>query len=184
MTRLIRTVSLAAILLMLEIEGSRAQVIPPPERLAKDHPRVLLRPKGSAHSIGLDQLKALQRDAEFDKGLAALKALPRASAQALVWLLTGDEAAAEKALARLQAFENWLAFASCRAVELEMQCGHTTCAASPLGGPRSIVAACLFWPITKSGPTVRVPHKAALRPRCADSRSPPSYPRDSTPLRE
>ncbi|MGQ9662033.1 MAG: heparinase II/III domain-containing protein [Kiritimatiellia bacterium] len=101
----IRSVSLPVILLILTAQTNYSQIIPPPEQLAKDHPRVLLRPKASAHSIGLDQLKALRSDADFEKGLAALKSLPSASAQALAWLLTGDEGAAEKALARFQAFD-------------------------------------------------------------------------------
>ncbi|MCX7591376.1 MAG: heparinase II/III-family protein [Kiritimatiellae bacterium] len=81
-----------------------AQIMPPPERLVTDRPRLLLRPKATTHAIGLDQLKNISRDEDFQKGVAALKALPHASAQAMVWLLTGDEQAAQKALARLRNF--------------------------------------------------------------------------------
>ncbi|MFO7899442.1 MAG: heparinase II/III family protein [Planctomycetota bacterium] len=80
------------------------EIIPPGEKIKPGRPRMLLRPRGSQHAIGLDQIKALKRDDDFKAGLKTLKASRRADAQAMVWLLTGDDAAAEKALARLSGY--------------------------------------------------------------------------------
>jgi hypothetical protein len=82
----------------------RVEIIPPGEEIKRDRPRMLLRPKGSPHAIGLDQIKALKRDEDFQAGVKTLRASERAHAQALVWLLTGDEAAAKKALGRLSGY--------------------------------------------------------------------------------
>jgi hypothetical protein len=97
----------AALIVCLSLAARAAdvQIIPPGEQIRPDRPRILLRPKGSSHAIGLDQLKALKRDAEFAEALGTLRGLETASAQAMVWLLTGEQAAAQKAIARLKAFD-------------------------------------------------------------------------------
>jgi hypothetical protein len=106
MVRATSTAAMAAALLGAATIGLAAdvEIVPPVERIKTDHPRVLLRPTGSAHAIGLDQLKALKRDAEFAQGLVTLRADRSAAAQAMVWLLTGDESAADKSIARLRAY--------------------------------------------------------------------------------
>ena len=81
------------------------EIIPPGKLIKKDRPRLLLRPHATPHAISLDQLKAVPRDADVRKALAILSGRGNASAQAMVWLMTGEAAAAEKALALLKAYK-------------------------------------------------------------------------------
>ena len=83
------------------------EIIPPGEKIVKDHPRLLLRSKATPYAISLGQLKALKHDAGFQETLNTLKTLKgrgSAASLAMAWLLTGDEAAADKAFARLKAY--------------------------------------------------------------------------------
>ena len=74
------------------------EIIPGVESIKKDHPRLFLRPKATPYAISLEQLKAIPRDADFDAMLKQLQQLESAEAQAMVFLLTGDKAAADKAI--------------------------------------------------------------------------------------
>ncbi|MHC4915641.1 MAG: hypothetical protein ACYTGB_09130, partial [Planctomycetota bacterium] len=80
------------------------EIMPPGAEIKKDRPRLLLRPRATPHAISPGQLKKLERDAGFQEALDSLKKRDSAAGQAMVWLLTGEEAAAEKAIARLKAF--------------------------------------------------------------------------------
>lgn len=84
---------------------SGAELIPPVEKIKTDRPRVLLRPDATPHAISLAQLKAVPRDADFDQLLAQLKGNDNAAAQAMVYLLTGDKAAADRAIARMRGYK-------------------------------------------------------------------------------
>jgi len=82
-----------------------ADFIPPRAQIKTDRPRVLLRPNATPYAVSLAQLKAGPRNADFDRMLAQLQSHRSASAQAMVWLLSGDRAAAQKAIARMRAYE-------------------------------------------------------------------------------
>jgi hypothetical protein len=81
-----------------------ADLIPPLARIKTDRPRVLLRPKPSRYAIALSDLQAIPRDESFRQMLAQLRGRRSPSAQAMVWLLTGEKAAADKAIAAMQAY--------------------------------------------------------------------------------
>jgi hypothetical protein len=85
--------------------GTALELVPPAAGLVKDHPRLLLRPKDTPHAISVAQLKALPRDAEFNTMLAQLRKCGGGAPNALAWLLTGEQADAEKALAALTAWK-------------------------------------------------------------------------------
>ena len=80
------------------------ELIPPASALKRDRPRLLLRPADTPYAISVAQLRALPRDADFNQMLAQLKAQDHAAAQAMVWLLTSDPAAAERAVRRMRAY--------------------------------------------------------------------------------
>ncbi len=80
------------------------ELIPPAAKIKADHPRLLLRPHATPLAISLEQLRAGPRDEEFKSLLAQLRKEDDASAQAMVWLLTQDAAAAEKAIARMRGY--------------------------------------------------------------------------------
>ena len=71
-----------------------AEIIPPLAAIKPDHPRVLLRPRPTPYAISLEDLRAIPRDADAKAILAQLRRERNAAAQAMVWLLTGDRAAA------------------------------------------------------------------------------------------
>ena len=79
-------------------------LIPPLAQMKTDRPRLLLRSKPTSLAISLPQLQALERDADFNAMLAQLKKQDHAASQAMVWLLTQDAAAAEKAIKRMRAY--------------------------------------------------------------------------------
>lgn len=85
--------------------AANVEIIPPGTEMNKDRPRLLLRPKATPYAISLGQLKALKRDADFQQALKTLQNDKSAAAQAMVWLLTGDEAALDKAIARLKTYK-------------------------------------------------------------------------------
>ena len=102
------TIAAAAVLTMCICTLARAahvEIIPPGEKIKKNRPRMLLRPKATPYAISLGQLKALKRDAGFQEALSTLEGRERAESQAMVWLLTGDEAAVDKVIARLKTYE-------------------------------------------------------------------------------
>lgn len=79
-------------------------VFPPAEQIRSDHPRLLIRPETSPFAVSLPQLAALPRDEEFRAVEGQLRSQRDASAQAMVWLLTGDRTAADQAIARMRAY--------------------------------------------------------------------------------
>ena len=90
---------------LLSLAASRADdIIPPLAKIKPDHPRLLLCAKSTPLAISLAQLQSLKRDAEFDTMLRQLKSQDHAAAQALVWLLTQDASAADKAIKRMRAY--------------------------------------------------------------------------------
>ncbi|MBN2477365.1 MAG: heparinase II/III family protein [Pirellulales bacterium] len=94
-----------AALPMTSSQARSAELIPPAAQIKTDRPRVLLRPGPTPHAISLAQLQAIPRDADFQRMLDQLREQPAASAQAMVWLLTDQRAAAEKAIAAMRAYE-------------------------------------------------------------------------------
>ncbi len=81
-----------------------AELIPSLAELKTDRPRVLLRPKDTPHAVSLEQLRRIRRDGEFRQMLAQLEDNDHAAAQAMVWLLTGEASAAEKAIRRMREY--------------------------------------------------------------------------------
>jgi len=81
-----------------------ADLIPPLDQLKQDRPRVFLRPEATPYAVSLEELKAIPEDEDFSQMLAQLKAQNHAACQALVWLLTGDKAAADTAIAIMQRY--------------------------------------------------------------------------------
>jgi hypothetical protein len=81
-----------------------ADLIPPLDKLKADHPRLLVRPQPSPWAIAVADLHRLPKDGSSDRMLAQLRGEKSASAQAMVWLLTGDRSAADRAIATLQAY--------------------------------------------------------------------------------
>lgn len=99
----------ASYLLAMLLSGASAlavEVMPAPGALKTDRPRLLVRPTETPTGISLKQLKGGPRDKDFEYALGKLKVQKSAAAQAMVWLLTGDAAAADKAVARLRAYDN------------------------------------------------------------------------------
>ena len=84
--------------------GCASEIIPPLSQIKKDHPRVLLRPKACLESMSLADLRALPKDADYQALLTQLRSEKAACAQAMVWLLTGESAAADRAVATLRAY--------------------------------------------------------------------------------
>ncbi len=82
-----------------------ADLIPPLEKIKTDRPRLLLRPEASPFAVSLAELKATGRDADFRAMLAQLRSQRSPAAQAMVWLLTGEKAAAERAIASMRGYE-------------------------------------------------------------------------------
>lgn len=81
-----------------------AELIPSLEQIKQDRPRVFLRPADTPYAISLEQLKAIPKDDEFNEMLDKLKAQKHAACQALAWVLTGDKAAADTAIAIMQRY--------------------------------------------------------------------------------
>lgn len=81
-----------------------AELIPAAGQLKTERPRLLLRPRATPYAISLDQLTAGPSDAEFQPLLTQLTHCRHAAALALVWRMTGDTGAAERAIARMRAY--------------------------------------------------------------------------------
>lgn len=96
------------VIALLAMGGSQRacgeDLIPPLAKIKTDRPRVLLRAGATPHAISLDRLRAGPRHAEFRQMLAQLRSHPSAAAQAMVWLLSGDRTAADRALERMRAY--------------------------------------------------------------------------------
>ena len=84
------------------VNPAAPEVILPLDRLKRDRPRLLLRPKASPQAIGLDQLRVDPGDADGQRLLRQLRGNRSAAAQAMVYLLSGDEEAADKAIAQMR----------------------------------------------------------------------------------
>lgn len=80
-------------------------LFPAASELKNDRPRLLLRPRSTPRAITLDQLRSIPRDEEFVRMLGRLRGEKSAAAKAMVYLLTGEKAAAEAAVARLRAYK-------------------------------------------------------------------------------
>jgi len=85
--------------------GGGADLIPQGGRIKTDRPRLLLRPRTTPYAVSLDQLSAIPRDDDFNTMLARLKGWKSAMAQAMVYRLTGDESAAERAIEKMRHFK-------------------------------------------------------------------------------
>jgi hypothetical protein len=79
--------------------------IPPAAAVRPDHPRLLLRPKATPLAVSLDALRGMKRDTEFAAMLARLRSEKSAMALAMLHLVDGSRAAADKAVAAMRAFE-------------------------------------------------------------------------------
>ncbi len=84
--------------------ASAMDLIPPLKRIKTDRPRLLLRTQPTPHAISLGDLRAIPRDAEFQEMLQRLRRRREACCQAMVYMLTGDRAAADKAVARMRQY--------------------------------------------------------------------------------
>ncbi|MFO7897976.1 MAG: heparinase II/III family protein [Planctomycetota bacterium] len=94
------------VMLLCAVPARAADVIPALGALKADRPRVLIRPRDTPHAISLKQLRAVPRDEDVTYALNKLTRQKSAAAQAMVWLLTGDTAAADKAVARMRGYDN------------------------------------------------------------------------------
>lgn len=96
-----------AAILLLNSSGSAARagdLIPPLAEIKPDHPRLLLRSHPSPYAGSLPELRAMPKDAAFGEMLDRLRRDRSAAAQSMVWLLTGDNTAAERAIATLRGY--------------------------------------------------------------------------------
>jgi len=84
--------------------GDAGDLIPPASEMKPGRPRLLLRPHATPRAVALEQLRGQERDADFRAMLDQLRSQEAAHAQAMVYLLTGDEAAAEKAVRRMREY--------------------------------------------------------------------------------
>src|SRR4051794_5521321 len=80
-------------------------LFPPLTAVKPDHPRLLVRPKPTRLAVPLANLRDTPHDADFKAMLDRLREQrDDAAAQAMVWLLTKDDAAADRAVKRLRAY--------------------------------------------------------------------------------
>ncbi|MFO8015042.1 MAG: hypothetical protein R6X20_17275, partial [Phycisphaerae bacterium] len=84
--------------------GEAGDLIPPASEMQPGRPRLLLRARTTPHAVSLEHLRGQARDADFRAMLDQLRRQKAAHAQAMVYLLTGDEAAAEKAVRRMREY--------------------------------------------------------------------------------
>jgi hypothetical protein len=73
--------------------------VPAASQLKTDRPRLLLRPGTTPFAVSFDQLRTLPLDGEYPQLLEQLRKQRDVSAQAMVWLLTGEKAFADSAIA-------------------------------------------------------------------------------------
>lgn len=80
-------------------------LFPPLAAIKPDRPRLLLRPKPTRMAVPLADLRDTPQDADFKAMLDRLRGQQDdAAAQAMVWLLTKDDAAADRAVKRMRAY--------------------------------------------------------------------------------
>jgi hypothetical protein len=102
-----RRLAVVFVLLLCGCASAAAvEIIPPVNAVKPDHPRLLVRPNDTPFAISLKQLKATPRDKDVAYILKKLASRKSAMSQAMVWLMTGDDAAADKAIARMRAYDN------------------------------------------------------------------------------
>jgi hypothetical protein len=82
------------------------ELIPPLSQIKPDHPRVLLRSEPSPWAISVRELRDYPKDDSSAALLTQLRAQESAAAQAMVWLLTGEAAAAQRAIRIMQAYRH------------------------------------------------------------------------------
>ena len=95
-------------LLFLPTVGLAAQfedIIPVINQIKQDRPRLLLRPHQTPLAISTDQLRHAPKGSDYATLLDQLRGQDHAAAQAMVWMLTGEETAADSALARMLQYE-------------------------------------------------------------------------------
>ena len=97
---------LASLLLLAPVDAAGSEeIIPPLAQIRHERPRLLLRPQSTPFAVSLAQLRSTPWGADDDRLLEQLKGQDNAAARAMVWLLTGDEAHADAAIARMLAYE-------------------------------------------------------------------------------
>lgn len=104
--RLRWTVLVGAVLWFFWLEPivSATEIIPPLARLQPGRPRLLLRPDASPGAVAVADVRGAPTDPVGLQMLAQLRAQKSPAAQAMVWLLTGEATAAERAVATLRAY--------------------------------------------------------------------------------
>lgn len=95
----------ATTLLLLLLPGisNAATLIPPVGAIQSDHPRILLRPETSSYAVSIEELResGQRDDAPL---LSQLRSQNSVAAQAMVWLLTGETAMAERAISTMRGY--------------------------------------------------------------------------------
>jgi len=99
------TLCVAALTAMIGGATSGDELLPAAAKIKTDRPRVLLRPNDTPHAISRKQLKSIPRDDDFKRMLAQLRSQDDAAAQAMVYLLTDDAAAADKAIRKMRGYK-------------------------------------------------------------------------------
>ncbi|MFT5367822.1 MAG: hypothetical protein ACI8V2_002783 [Candidatus Latescibacterota bacterium] len=84
--------------------ANNQEIIPPLAQIKQERPRLLLRPDTTPFAISLSQLRNAPKGTDYDTLLEQLQLQDNAAAQAMVWLLTGEEAAADSAIARILSY--------------------------------------------------------------------------------
>jgi hypothetical protein len=102
--RIFSTAFIVLCLILPAFAATGEEIIPPLKQLSSERPRLLLRPHATRFAVSLDQLTGAAKDTEYERLLKQLQTQENAAAQAMVWLLTGDEAAADSAIARMVAY--------------------------------------------------------------------------------
>lgn len=96
---------IAILLLLCGAAPADEQIFPPLAAIKPDRPRLLLRPKSTRLAVSLAELRNGPKGADFNALLQDLRRQDDASAQAMVWLLADDPAAARKAIDRMRAYQ-------------------------------------------------------------------------------
>lgn len=102
-----RTIVFWFILLVMSLPCTlfSTELIPGLEKIKTDRPRIFLRPQATPYAVSLEQLRGGKQDEDYNQMLAQLREQRSAAAQAMVWLLTGETAAADSAIARMRRYE-------------------------------------------------------------------------------
>ena len=101
----IRVSGAAALLILAAGQVAHGdELIPPRHKIQPDRPRLLIRPNATPYAISMAQLESLPRNDEYNQMLAQLRRQDHAAAQAMVWLLTHDRAAAQRAVERMRTY--------------------------------------------------------------------------------